>query len=236
MLADLIASRAHSAVINILDVGIGSGEQMYKIATGLEKRGVEARITGIDICIPKSAYAHWKRPVELITQDFSSAQLSSRYEVVNSTQSLYYFVNPVEILRKMLTLVAPSGVLLITVWAEECLLYQLYKKFFYVTGTEDITDRTVISFLGDLVSPDSIKVRYFDGEIDVDAILVSDSSLRAILTILSRQGHISECDEKILRLAREYLSGLKPIGRRRNAIITVHTREGIFQKQLNLNN
>jgi SAM-dependent methyltransferase len=219
ILVELIASSITSTIAKILDVGIGTGEQMSKVSTLLSERGISALITGIDVFVRQTDGPHGT--INFLEGDFATKELPDKYDVVNATQSLYYFHDLDAVLKKMIGLLTSPGTLTLTVWTKECLLNQLYQKFFKESDSEAATDRTVVAALSSLVDPKCIEVRYFDGEIDLNAILHSDSTLQAFLHILSRRGSVRECDKETIQQARNYIAALGNIGRRKNAIISV---------------
>lgn len=222
LLADLILASTATIKPSILDVGIGSGTQMSKIGISLLESGVNARITGVDLFLPISVSNDPRFPIDYISCDFMSLDLSTKFDVVNATQSLYYFDDPQATLGKMLDSVIPGGNMFVTTWTSQCILYRIYQEFFGIPEKFIVTDEYTIAILKNIGKSGLVKRYLFDGEIDLELILRSDSNLKAFLHILSRKcGPGADCGIETLSRVRDYLRNMPRVVQRQNAIVSI---------------
>jgi SAM-dependent methyltransferase len=218
LVVDLVASSFEKRSLSILDVGSGSGESILKKAADLDAVGYSIELTMLDL-FPPSLPRDCRYPVTVEIMPFEEYCAAERFDVVNSTQSIYYFEDLAGTLEKMFRLVAENGLLMLTLWSESCILHKIYRAVFNQDKIEVVTAESIIPYLQSIAGPENVGVSYFDGKVDIGSWLESEDLLIAAATVVSRRGSAEHLLPNEISDFRSYLESLNDSEVRRNAVI-----------------
>jgi SAM-dependent methyltransferase len=207
-----------SGRVSILDVGIGTGQSILKICDYLGEKGITASVTGVDVFLPPSSIRAEDPRIQMVQGDFDSEPIPGLFDVVNATQSLYYFPSPADTLTKMLRMARPGGLLTTTVWQSGCILRRTNQELF-ADSAEPVDDLGVLAILARLIPDQRIHVEAFEGEFSCDAMLDDEQLLRAFLHIVSRKNEFRDYDVTTLAHAKAFLQSVGAGAKRKNAVI-----------------
>lgn len=202
----------------LLDVGIGEGNAILKVVSHLSERGYVARLTGVDLHISPQLRAAAPSFSSLLQLDYLKYCPSAPFDVVIATQSLYYLGDIKHSLPLLLHHTATSGVLIITVWSNRCVLFDLHSRFACSKVGLAICSESVASELHRLDSSATIALVRSAGTVNIGKWRESDASRLAAYRILSRTDGVAFDPTKYSAFER-HLKGLPDIVTRENGTV-----------------
>jgi hypothetical protein len=218
-LAEIIRSHFCTRTdVAMLDVGIGDGSSARKVTGSLVGSGIRVQLTGVDPYIPEDAFATaWPVTPELRVGRLEDLDIKVLYDVVNATQSLYYLGELGLALKRLVSLLDPSGLLTITVWDDGCTLKKLHDEFLAPTYRSPSSAMVVDRLVQVLPAEWEIRVDSFEGTI---ALGPRGASVRLAEALIGISGRGSRCSDAEKARALDYINTLGPQAPRRNAIIS----------------
>ncbi len=202
----------------LLDVGIGEGNAILKVVRRLSEIGYVAHLTGVDLHISPQLREAAPSLSSLLQLDYLKYCPSAPFDVVIATQSLYYLDDIKHSLPLLLHHTAPSGVLILTVWSNRCVLFDLYSRFVCSKNGPAICSEFVARELHRLDSSASIELVRSVGTVNIGKWRESDAIRIAAYRILSRTDGVV-FDQVKYRAFERHLRGLPEIVARQNGTI-----------------
>lgn len=190
-------------ILSIFDVGVGSGESMSKRLLLFQERGYDIYLTGVDPNLSRTqqGFIEGVAPgAELIVVRFEDYVPTRTFDVVNATQSIYYLENPVEALRKMINMTNTGGLIVITLWSESCVLYQMHNTIFG-SNTRVATAESIYDLLLSSNGLHNIRMIKFNGRVYLDQWKSRPDLLNAAVKIIARK----PLDPQMLQFASSQL-------------------------------
>ena len=144
------------------------------------------RFTGIDLFLPAHLRQKNMPSVELLEVDFASFQADRGFDAVIATQTLYYLGDPRSALGKLVNHTHRKGILLVTVWTDNSVLYTLHERFCAGRDHLAATANSVADILRNIPDCGQVDVVLTPGEVNLSAWRDSDEISAAAYKILSR--------------------------------------------------
>ena len=116
-----------------LEVGVGDGVNLAFLMTRLMP-GRSFDVVAIDPAPAISTMSLAGAEIRILRTGVEDFRSDDRYECINVRQSCYYFDEPASRLRQLGGLLAPDGILTLTVWTKRCALHRLHRKIAEDTG------------------------------------------------------------------------------------------------------
>jgi SAM-dependent methyltransferase len=111
--------------LNILDIGCGNGQALLTFKKLLK----DCRVHGVDFGASQKELLEGKGII-FYQGDFASLQLSGSYfDVITLIHSIEHFIDPAEVIRKALNLLAPGGILYLETHRAGCLEQRIYGPY-----------------------------------------------------------------------------------------------------------
>ena len=129
LIAEAVSISMPKGPLRILDVGIGEARSTFRALELLGSQGYAVHLTGLDLHISERVRRLALPGSEFQECDFQLLPFEEVFDVVISTQSLYYLGEWEVSLRKLLSHARPKGCLAVTLWTENCSLHRLHNRF-----------------------------------------------------------------------------------------------------------
>ncbi len=226
IITDYIGGCFEKRPLSVLDIGIGDGRYMHKVAKELEGVGFLTQVTGIDPDQESCDLVNKLYPSFSVQQErFEDFQTNETFDIVTATHSLYYFDQSNQCLEKMIRLTKRGGLATIVLWSERCAINKLYRpckdccKFF--TGNGLLTIEEVRKRLQTFEDVKDVQLVYFPGRVFLSSWKNIPEMLSGACTVFSRrmnsQPVLSEHVEHIEKL----LSHFNDIEQRVNGVLFI---------------
>jgi len=130
---DAITAHLPVSAIDLLDVGVGVGMSTMTLVHALYSKGYSVGLTMVDPAVPDTRKETLRLNGNLCETDLEHFAPVKPFDVVTATQVLYYLYlgDPRSALRRLVALPRSGGGLLaLTTWTENCVLFDLYNRVF----------------------------------------------------------------------------------------------------------
>jgi SAM-dependent methyltransferase len=215
-----VTSLAVQDTLEILDIGIGDCASISRRCDILLANSISVRLTGVDPVLPDLADCV-NPPIDsvLIRAHFEAYRPTGKFDVVNATHVLYYLTDILGALRRIVSMTKPGGLVVLTVWSQECVLCKLFKECFSEASSDVLTAERVSTQLADVAGIGDVQILRGYGGIDLASWASDDSYLDAGVKVISR-GNVnsSVTPAQQLRL-RTALRGYASVEQRVNGVV-----------------
>jgi SAM-dependent methyltransferase len=215
-IADVFARRS----IAMLDIGSGNGVVTRKLMHDMEMHSVNAHVT----CVEPNPTGPWQvyesDKMKLVVGGFEEVTFESAFDVITSIHSIYYVGSLSVAVKKMSSLLAPGGLLLILVWESSCILYQAATILQGSRGQRVISADDVFLHVCDRWSRSAVTRLHYEGPLAIPFFLRSPKTLQSLASVIIRDRN-SRINEEVLRLLADHLRQARTIELRRNSLIIV---------------
>jgi SAM-dependent methyltransferase len=221
-IVQIIAESFGAGQFTLLDVGTGDGDSLRKILNSLQQRGLMITATALDRYTPETDHLANLQHVIRVRADFNDWVSAGRFDIVIARQSLYHFDALRPTLGKLLSHVAPRGMLLVVLWTAGCALNVLSTKLFGNEEASRLTAEHVFSVLESDFGHDP-HIFVFRGPTYLSTLIENPVDLVGVLQVLSRSNEASPFASEVIASARTLISSLGPVVERENGIVWVRT-------------
>ncbi len=206
--------------IRWFDVGLGDGKYLKKIVSKLEELGFEVEVTGIDISETSIQKAKMLIPNgNFYLGDFSTFDISNKYDIFCFNQSLYYFHNKNSVIDKCVKNLSEGGLLIGVAWSPRDKIFQFHKKLFgeYTIGAFSSED--IFKIFKQYLNCKIVYNKLFKGEVNFKRWKKSRRILNQNIHVISRIPLLDNVTENQEVKALKFIKGQKDNSLRANGVI-----------------
>lgn len=174
-------------IVEWLEVGVGDGKNLTYLldSVGGSRRLVVTAVDPSPLAVKRVDSPY---PVEVVPVGIESFFPGKRYDCINARQSAYYFQDPSNTALTLAGWLSPNGVLAVTLWSRDCVLYRLNGAIARATGQA----------IGGLCAEDlirSLSAEEFEiechredcGSLDIERLRLDRSAFQAICALAARK-------------------------------------------------
>ncbi|RXG86544.1 class I SAM-dependent methyltransferase [Bradyrhizobium zhanjiangense] len=216
---------ARGVTLSWLEVGVGDGKNLQYL---LESLGGSRSfvVTAIDPS-PNSAKQIVSRyPIKVERKTVESFRTTKRYDCINARQCAYYFDNPPLMFLRLARLLSANGVLVATIWSDNCILLALNGLIANSLGSSQVALRPD-SLIANLSSEEFVIDRCVEdcGSVSIAQLRAERQTFIALCALAARKIDMRRLPEGRLDYLLHQLENLERAGsRRENEIIFVRRR------------
>lgn len=215
-----VTAKVSRGAISVLDIGAGDCDSISRRCALLLQNSITVHLTGIDPCLPGPA-DRVKPPAGsvLINTFFEDYRPSGDFDVVNATHALYYLSDIPSALLRIVSMAKPGGLVVLTVWTQDCILSKLFRDCFSSAPADVLTAETVLRELDTICEIEDAQLLRSFGDIDLGLWASDDKHLDAAVRVISR-GHVhSEVTPAQRMRLKSALRRYAPVEKRVNGIV-----------------
>jgi SAM-dependent methyltransferase len=180
-----------------LEVGVGDGANLRFLLDTLGHRRQFA-VTAIDPS-PLAIKQINTHKIEILHVGVETFVPDKYYDCINARQSAYYFGNPASDVLSLAGWLTPDGLLAVTIWSEDCILYRLNRAIARAAGCNEAGLRAE-DLIKSLPSGEFVVERYREpcGRIDMGRLREDRNVFAAVCSLAARKINISALTERHL--------------------------------------
>jgi len=204
-----------------LEIGVGDGRHMSQCQRELRSGGsFKTVVIDPELDIRSSFFDN---NTTLLPSRFQDATIDTQFDIINSRHSAYYFLTDTSAHQRMMHLLRPNGVLIITLWNENCSLFGLHNYFAKRTNQAPSTviKKNIISNFANLGAT-CVEFSSCSGELTIredspQKLLSSILDLSLRLLDASTLGEREKAD-----IVRSYIAASHPLQRKIDILAFMH--------------
>jgi hypothetical protein len=167
-------------------------------------------------------------PINVLQQRLEDFQQLGDYDCINARQSAYYFEDPQASILKLAVQLTMEGVLAVTLWSQECVLYRLNRAIAHAadSGIEGLqADRLLASLPADQFLVE--RHREQCGGLDFGMLRRDGSAFAAMVALAARTIDIGGLSESRLADLFATLESELMSGERSNELLFIRKRSNL---------
>ncbi len=204
------------AKLSILDVGCGDGATLRKLCHFVADRGAVVNGVGVD---PAAPALESSSNVRLHAVRFEDFETHDAFDVIICKQALYYLGSPIPAVHRMLSLLAPKGMLCIVLWSKRCSLYSMSRAL-DEAGIATLTIEELVALIKDEIPHVHVSTQTFNGSVDFSKWINNHDIMRSAAKVLVRTS-TRPIDEGAIGTVARLLTSADRRAPRINGLITV---------------
>jgi len=176
--------------LRFLDIGTGDGKSLEKTINHLHyQRRYEIELAAIDPLLDGLKRVSATFPsAKIVHSTFENYESDLRFDIVNATQSVYYIINKLQALQKMIQYTQSRGLIIITLCSRECILSKLHYDVMGLNSDLWVNAEDIYELLKKQNGIENVQIEFFQGEVDLTSWKTSREILEMAYEIIARGG------------------------------------------------
>ncbi len=212
IISDYIVQYFPKKKLDILDIGIGDGQNAWKLTNTVQRAGFIPTVTGVDPLSDSERIIRMVHPsFRFVRSEFETYETREEFDVVIAAQSLYYIRDVRKTIEKMMRLTRKGGLSVIVLWSKECAINRIYRpcnecgKFY--CNLEPVTAESAFDYIQTMRNIQNAQLMYFSGRVFFSLWKSVPAAIPGACTILSRSGShemLSDHSAHVRKLLRHF--------------------------------